>query len=191
MPLSLTDLGAAIEAAKRSWAEFSGREIYAMHDLTLDLLAIRAALSRSQVGPRAAVGYSSPSQYSAVGPGRTNKTSSPAASLARILPVVVADECLLDAPALAVSRFVPVVPVQVEDLHAADSSPASTSLRVRLHPKGTSGATLAGKAVTHGDHKWIARHCQTQLPTVTGGPSGSQCRKRTERAGFARSHAAG
>jgi hypothetical protein len=37
----------------------------------------------------------------------------------------------------------------------------------RLHPEGTSCATLAGKTVTHGDHKRIARHVQTKLPTVT------------------------
>ena len=43
----------------------------------------------------------------------------------------------------------------------------------RLHPEGTSGPTLAGKAVTHGDHERIARHFQAKLPTVTGGLSGS------------------
>src|SRR5688572_22412563 len=43
----------------------------------------------------------------------------------------------------------------------------------RLHPEGTSGPTLAGKAVTHGNHKRIARHFQTKLPTVTGGLSRS------------------
>jgi hypothetical protein len=43
----------------------------------------------------------------------------------------------------------------------------------RLHPEGASCPTLAGKAVTHGDHKRIARHFQTKLPTVTGGLSAS------------------
>src|SRR5438552_3672386 len=33
----------------------------------------------------------------------------------------VADERLLDTPAFAVSRFVPVVAVEIEDLHSADS----------------------------------------------------------------------
>jgi hypothetical protein len=32
---------------------------------------------------------------------------------------------------------------------------------------------LAGKAVTHGNHKRIARDFETKLPTVTGGISGS------------------
>src|SRR5688572_3638778 len=43
----------------------------------------------------------------------------------------------------------------------------------RLHPEGASGPTLTGKAVTDGNHKRIASHFQTKLPTVTGGFSGS------------------
>jgi hypothetical protein len=42
-----------------------------------------------------------------------------------------------------------------------------------LDPKGASGPTLTGKAVTDGDGKRIARDFQTKLPTVTGGFSGS------------------
>jgi hypothetical protein len=47
----------------------------------------------------------------------------------------------------------------------------------RLHPEGTSGPTLAGKAVTHRNHKRIARNLQTKLPTVTCGLSGSHSRE--------------
>jgi hypothetical protein len=46
----------------------------------------------------------------------------------------------------------------------------------RLHPEGTSCPTLAGEAVTHGDHKRIARHLKPKLPTVTGGLSGNHRR---------------
>ena len=47
----------------------------------------------------------------------------------------------------------------------------------RLQREGTSCPTLAGKAVTHGDHERIARHFQTKLPAVAGGLSGSHRRE--------------
>jgi hypothetical protein len=46
-------------------------------------------------------------------------------------------------------------------------------LKRRLHPEGASGATLTGKAVADGNHKRIAGDFETELPTVTGGFSGS------------------
>src|SRR5678816_795108 len=52
----------------------------------------------------------------------------------------------------------------------------------RLHPEGTSGATLAGEAVTDGDHGRIAPHFQTELSAVTGGLARSHRRENlTER----------
>jgi hypothetical protein len=41
-----------------------------------------------------------------------------------------------------------------------------------LHPEGASGPPLAGKAVTDGHRKRIARYFQTKLATMTGGISG-------------------
>ena len=50
-------------------------------------------------------------------------------------------------------------------------------LEARLHPEGASGATLAGKAVTNGNRKRIARDFQTKLPAVTGGFSSGHRRE--------------
>ena len=45
-----------------------------------------------------------------------------------------------------------------------------------LQPEGASGAALAGKAVTDGDRKRIARDFQAHLPTVAGGISAATAR---------------
>jgi hypothetical protein len=58
-----------------------------------------------------------------------------------------------------------VVAEATDDLHLI-------RFEARLHPERASGPALAGKAVTDGDRKRIARHFQTKLPTVTGGISG-------------------
>ena len=50
----------------------------------------------------------------------------------------------------------------------ATADPHLIPVEPRLHPEGASGSTLAGKAVTDGDGKWIACHFQAKLPTVTG-----------------------
>jgi hypothetical protein len=47
----------------------------------------------------------------------------------------------------------------------------------RLHPEGASRPTLAGKAVTDGDHKRVARYFQTKLATVAGRFSGGHAAK--------------
>ncbi len=44
-----------------------------------------------------------------------------------------------------------VVAEATNDVHLIRCEP-------RLHPEGTSGPTLATKAVTHGNHERIARH---------------------------------
>jgi hypothetical protein len=46
-----------------------------------------------------------------------------------------------------------------------------------LHPEGASGPALAGKTVTDGDGKGIARNFQTKLPAVTGGISSGHRRE--------------
>ena len=63
-----------------------------------------------------------------------------------------------------------VVAEATADLHLIRSE-------ARLHPKGASGPTLAGKAVTDGDGKLIARDFQTKLPAVTGGISSGHGRE--------------
>ena len=57
----------------------------------------------------------------------------------------------------------------------------------RLHPEGTSGPALAGKAVTDGDGKRIARDLQAKLPAVTDGLSSSHGQERYVTAGLASS----
>ena len=55
-----------------------------------------------------------------------------------------------------------VVAEATDDLHLI-------RFEARLHPEGASGSALAGKTVTDGDCKRIARNFQTKLPTVAGG----------------------
>jgi hypothetical protein len=50
----------------------------------------------------------------------------------------------------------------------------------RLDREGTSGPTLAGKAMTHGDPNRIARRFQTKLLTTTGRGSRSHRRESYE-----------
>jgi hypothetical protein len=55
-----------------------------------------------------------------------------------------------------------VVAEATDDLHLI-------RLEARLHPEDASGPALAGKTVTDGDGKRIARNLQTKLPAMTGG----------------------
>jgi hypothetical protein len=57
-----------------------------------------------------------------------------------------------------------VVAKATEHPHLIDS-------KARLHTEGASGPTLAGKTVTDGDSKRVARDFQSKLATVTGGMS--------------------
>jgi hypothetical protein len=52
-----------------------------------------------------------------------------------------------------------------------------TRFEARLHPEGASGPALAGKTVTDGNGKGIARNFQMKLPAVTGGISSGHGRE--------------